>query len=228
MSKQPTLIVMLTYNDCTVMNAEEIFAQCRESQAEYWGFKEAPLPHSRMKELFREMKRCGKKTVLEVVAYTEAECLAGARAAVDCGCDMLMGTLFYDSVNALCRAHGIRYLPFVGDVFDRPSVLDGTADAMIEEAKRYLAKGAYGIDLLGYRFTGDASALIRSFLRGVDAPVCVAGSVRSMEQLAEIKALAPAAFTIGSAFFEHCFGGSFAEQINKVCDFMKEPAAALC
>jgi len=40
---------------------------------------------------------------LEVVAYTEKECIEGAKMAVECGCDILMGTIFFDSVNELCK-----------------------------------------------------------------------------------------------------------------------------
>jgi len=145
MAHTPVLIVMLTYNDRTVDNAAEIFAQCKESAAEYWGFKEAPLPLPEMKALFSEMKRCCKKTVLEVVAYTEEECLSGAKAAAECGCDILMGTLFFDSVLDFCKQHGIRYMPFVGKVFDRPSVLGGSPEDMLADAKAYLQKGAYGV-----------------------------------------------------------------------------------
>ena len=39
------------------------------------------------------MKECGKTTFLEVVAYTEAECLEGAKMGVECGVDYLMGTM---------------------------------------------------------------------------------------------------------------------------------------
>ena len=66
--KAPRLIVMLTYNDMTVENAEEIFEKCKDTKAEFWGFKEAPLPLDRMKRLFARMKDCGKTTFLEVVS----------------------------------------------------------------------------------------------------------------------------------------------------------------
>ena len=143
---------MLTWHDYTVENAEEIFEQCKLSKAKYWGFKEHPLPLDRMKALFHHMKQCGKTTVLEVVAYTEQEGLEGARIAATCGCDILMGTKFHDSINSYCLEHGIKYMPFVGDVTGRPSVLEGTIDGIIAQAQDYIAKGAYGIDLLGYRF----------------------------------------------------------------------------
>ena len=110
MKKKPILVVMLTYNDMTVENAYEIFDQCRDSKAEYWGFKEEPLPLDEMKKLYAYMKECGKKTSLEVVAYTEKECIEGAKMAVKCGCDMLMGTIYFDSVNKICKENGLEYI----------------------------------------------------------------------------------------------------------------------
>ena len=93
---------------------------------------------------------------------------------------------------------------------------------MIAEAQRYIAKGAYGIDLLGYRFIGDAVALNEAFVKSVDAPVCLAGSIDSFKRLDEVKQAAPWAFTIGSAFFDKKFGETFEEQINAVCDYMEQ------
>lgn len=58
----PSLIVMLTHEDQTVQNAYEIFDAYKDSDAEYWGFKEEPLPLSQMKDLYAYMKSCGKKT----------------------------------------------------------------------------------------------------------------------------------------------------------------------
>ena len=116
----------------------------------------------------------------------------------------------------------MKYMPFVGKVSERPSILEGTAEEMIEEAKSYIAKGAYGIDLLGYRYTGDAQHLNESIVSEVDAPICIAGSVNSFERLKELKRINPWSFTIGSAFFDNMFEGTFKEQINKVCDFMEE------
>lgn len=222
MPNHPQLIVMLTYNDQTVNNAYDIFDQCRNSQAEYWGFKEAPLPLAEMKRIYDYMKACGKTTFLEVVAYTEPECLAGAQMAVACGCDILMGTVFSDAVNDYCRANGLKYMPFVGEITGRPSVLHGTVEGMIAEAREYLAKGAYGIDLLGYRYEGDAAALNKAFTAAIDAPVCLAGSINSCQRLDEVKEAAPWAFTIGSAFFDQQFGGDFCEQIDRVCAYMKK------
>lgn len=221
MEHKPELIVMLTRNDHTAENAYEIFDQCRDSKARFWGFKERPLPIGQMKELYTHMKARGKTTFLEVVAYTEEECVAGAETAAACGCDYLLGTLFFDSVNRLCREKGLNYMPFVGRVTGRPSVLEGTPEDMIAQARSCLEKGIHGFDLLGYRYTGNAAALNRQFVSQVDAPVCLAGSINSWQRLGEVLSVNPWAFTIGSAFFEHRFSGTFREQIDKVCDYIR-------
>ena len=220
MGNAPELIVMLTHNDLTVHNAYDIFDQCRNSRAKFWGFKEEPLPLEQMKKLFRYMKSCGKTTFLEVVAYSEKECMDGAKKAVECNCDFLLGTTFSDSINEFCRLNHIKYMPFVGKITGRPSVLDGTVEDMIQEAKTYIAKGVYGIDLLGYRYTGDATRLNREFVASVNVPVCIAGSVNSYERLTELKSIAPWSFTIGGAFFENKFDGTFQEQVDKVCEYV--------
>lgn len=222
MENKLNLVVMLTHNDKTVNNAYEIFEQCKNSKAEFWGFKEEPLSLEEMKKLYRYMKDCGKKTVLEVVAYTEREGLEGAKMAVECECDILMGTMYFDSINEFCKKNNLKYMPFVGKVIERPSILEGTIDDMINEANNLLKKGVYGFDLLGYRFTGNAKELNKMFVSNVNAPVCIAGSVNSYERLDELKNANPWAFTIGGAFFENKFGNDFTEQINKVCEFIKE------
>ena len=218
--EHPELIVMLTWHDYTVENAAEVFEQCKNSKAQFWGFKEHPLPLDEMKAIYDRMRECGKTTFLEVVAYSENEGLEGAKIAAACGCDILMGTKFFNSINDYCREHGIKYMPFVGEVTGRPSVLEGTIEGMIAEARSYIERGAYGIDLLGYRFTGDAIALNEAFVAGVDAPVCIAGSIDSYARLDEVRRAAPWAFTIGGAFFENKFEGTFAEQVDKVCDYV--------
>jgi phosphoribosylformimino-5-aminoimidazole carboxamide ribonucleotide (ProFAR) isomerase len=81
----------------------------------------------------------------------------------------------------------------------------------------------YGIDLLGYRYTGDGAALNRQVVKAVSGPVCVAGSVDSYRRLSELKELDPWGFTIGSAFFDHRFGDDIAAQIDAVCAYMERP-----
>lgn len=224
---KPELIVMLTHNDRTVENAIEIYRECKNSKAKYWGFKEVGIPLEQMKSLCAEMKADGKTTFLEIVAYTEEECLAGAKVAVECGFDYLMGTMYFDSVRDLVRNAGIKYMPFVGDVRERPSVVYGTIESTIQEGVELIKSGNIdGIDLLGYRFVGDAVKLNHDFVEAVQpyGPVCLAGSVSSYQRLDEVAYAGAWAFTIGGAFFENKFDGTFAEQIDKVVDYMRAKA----
>lgn len=221
MKENLNLIVMLTHNDKTVKNSFKIFEECRNSKAKLWGFKEKPLPVDEMKKLYKYMKKCGKMTFLEVVEYTEKEGLEGAKLAVECGCDILMGTVFFDSINEFCKSNNLKYMPFVGKVTQRPSILEGDINEIIVEAKEYQKKGVYGFDLLGYRYVGDAVELNKKFVEEIEIPVCLAGSINSYMRLDEVKNVKPWAFTIGSAFFENKFDGTFKEQINKVYEYIE-------
>ena len=223
MKNIPELIVMLTWHDKTVENAIEIFEACKDAPAKFWGFKEVGLPEDKMIDLVKRMKAAGKTTFLEVVDYTEEGCIEGAKIAARCGFDVLMGTVYFDSVKAVADEAGIRYMPFVGELSGRPSVLGGTIEGMIEEANKLVdEKGLTGFDLLGYRYVGDAVKLNQKFVKNVRADVCLAGSVSSFQRLDEVKATGAWTFTIGGAFFEEKFGKGFAEQIKIVVDYMNK------
>ena len=142
--------------------------------------------------------------------------------AAEYGCDVLMGTMYFDSINEFCKEHGLKYMPFVGTVEERPSVLKGNVDEIINEAKLCIEKGVDGFDLLGYRFVEDAFELNKRFVNEVNSPVCIAGSVNSYERLDELKSIKPWAFTIGSAFFDNAYGNDFARQIDNVCEYIEK------
>ena len=144
----PKLITMLTYNDETVDDALSIFRECASLVCDFWGFKDVGLPEDRMKELVTAMKQAGKTMFLEVVSLTEEECLRGARIAVECGFDYLMGTVFFQSVFDYLKSHAKLYLPFCGKVTGHPSVVVGTIEDAIEEGKRLQKLEVTGFDLL--------------------------------------------------------------------------------
>lgn len=213
---------MLTHHDVTVQNAYEIFDSCKQLDQKYWGFKEEGISFPEMKRLCNYIKENGKVAVLEAVAYTEGKCLDAASVAAKCGFDILMGTLYYESVNEFCKENAIKYMPFVGRVSGRPSVLEGDIEDIVDEANRLLKKGVFGIDLLGYRYVGDCETLDSELVSRVNAPVCLAGSIDCIARLDAVKRVSPFAFTVGSAFFEHKFGDSFSEQIEFINDYMKK------
>ena len=60
--------------------------------------------------------------------------------ALECGCDILMGTVYFDSINAFCKKNGLKYMPFIGNVYNRPSILDGSIESMINQANEYIKR----------------------------------------------------------------------------------------
>ena len=97
------IIIMLTHNDKTVPDAIEIFDENKDLPIQYWGFKDVGMEPAKMKILCDKMHEAGKTAFLEVVSYSEEECMRGAKLAVDCGFDYLLGTLYYDSVAAYIK-----------------------------------------------------------------------------------------------------------------------------
>ena len=220
---RPEIIIMLTHNDVTVKNAAEIFEECKDIEAvKYWGFKNVGLPKDQMKALTAAMKAAGKTTFLEVVTYDEASCLDGAQTAIDCGFDYLMGTLYYDSVAKLLKDNGMSYLPFVGKVSGSPSILEGTNEEIIQDAKDMMAKGITGFDILAYRHVVDGEKLAYDFCKAVDAQICIAGSINSFARIDTMFDIGPWTFTMGSALFTKNFvpEGSFKENLQAVADYM--------
>ena len=197
------IIIMLTHNDRTVKNAQEVFDSCK------------------MAKLVASMKAAGKTTFLEVVTYSEEDCMAGAKVAVEMGFDYLMGTLFFDSVYAYLQKHQVKYLPFCGKVSGSPSVLEGSFDEIIADARSMLAKGVYGIDLLAFRHAQGAE-LAEAYCAAVDAPVVIAGSINSNERIDFINRVDPWAFTMGSALFTENFapGQGFRKNLEAVAAYM--------
>ena len=108
-----------------------------------------------MKQLVECMKDKGKVTFLEVVSLTEEECMTGARLAVGCRFDYLMGTIIYQSVYDYLKEQQKKYLPFCGRVSGHPSIVKGTIQDAIEDGKRLETLGVDEFDLLAYRFIGD-------------------------------------------------------------------------
>lgn len=220
----PKLITMLTYNDETVQDALEVFTKCSDLPCEYWGFKDIGLPLEKMKQLVATMKAAGKTTFLEIVSLTEKECLNGARVAVDCGFDYLMGTVFYNGVFEYLKDKAIKFLPFCGKVTGHPSVVEGTIQEAVEDGKKLEQIGVDGFDLLAYRYVGDPEQLAREFIAGVKLPVVIAGSIDSFDRLDIVKELNPWAFTIGTAFFDKKFvpEASFGTQIREVLSYLDQ------
>lgn len=225
MSNSVKLIVMLTNNDRTVENANKIFENCKDLEVECWGFKDIGIPVAEMQKLVKNMKRANKKTFLEVVSVGEKEGMKGAKLAVECGFDYLMGTVFYEKISDYLIGKHPKYYPFCGKIYGHPSILDGSVNEIINHAKYVLKNGAKGVDLLAYRYIKEDAdkRLIRDFLDQIKEPVILAGSIDSWDRLEKVLNYKPWGFTIGSAFFNNKFGDmNLQNQIDIVLKKVKQ------
>ena len=225
---KPKFILMLTYNDTTVKDALEIFRECKDAPVTHWGFKDVGLPPKEMKALVNEMKEAGKTTYLEVVSLSEEEGLRGAQIAVDAGFDILMGTVFFDSILEYLTDKPIKYYPFPGHIFGHPSIMDGTIEEVVAHAKFLESKGVPGMDLLSYRFIGDARQLLTEVVKATNVPIVSAGSIDSYRRIAEVWMAGAWGFTIGSALFDRKFvpDGSFKDNTLAVCEWLEKTEVA--
>jgi hypothetical protein len=225
---KPAFILMLTYNDQTVKNALEVFQECKDTPVTHWGFKDVGLSVPQMTQLVQEMKRAGKTTYLEVVSLSEQEGLAGARLAVEAGFDILMGTVFFDSILDYLKDKPIKYYPFPGHVYSHPSILDGEIGEIVKHAQFLQSRGVQGMDLLSYRYVGDAPALLRAVVAATNVPIVSAGSIESYKRLGEVWDAGAWGFTIGSALFDKKFvpDGSFKDNIHAVCYWLDKRSEA--
>jgi hypothetical protein len=219
---KPEFILMLTYNDTTVKNALRIFRECRDIPVTHWGFKDVGLPPEEMKALVKEMKDAGKTTYLEVVSLSEEEGLRGAKIAVEAGFHVLMGTVFFDSILDYLRDKPIQYYPFPGHIFGHPSVMDGSIEEVVAHARFLEGKGVPGMDLLSYRYVGDARQLLTEVVKATEVPIVSAGSIDSYRRMAEVWQAGAWGFTIGSALFDKKFvpDGTFRQNTVAVCDWL--------
>ncbi len=220
---KPEFILMLTYNDTTIKDALKLFLECKDTPVIHWGFKDVGLPPEEMKSIVREMKNAGKTTYLEVVSLSEQEGLDGAKIAVEAGFDILMGTVYYDSIMDYLNGKPIKYFPFPGHIFGHPSVMDGTIDEVVAHARFLESNGVSGMDLLSYRYVGDARSLLKEVVKATKVPIVSAGSIDSFRRIAEVWQAGAWGFTIGSALFDKKFvaDGSFRENVITVCDWLE-------
>jgi hypothetical protein len=219
----PKLILMFTLNDVTVPDALDYFEKVKDLPVDFFGFKELGLVSEKMQELNNRIHRAGFKSFLEVVEYEEDKILGPAQQAVDMGFDYLMGTINFPSIWDIVGKgtnKKINYFPFLGKIYDRPSVLDGSIEEIVAEGKKLIEEGADGFDLLLYRYKypEKIESLIKACVNRLNAPIVSAGSINSFERLQATIDQGVWGFTIGGAFFEKKFApeGSYRDNVIAV------------
>jgi uncharacterized protein related to proFAR isomerase len=213
-------ILMLTNNDVTVENAISAYDSMQTSQIHYVGFKDIGLPVKDLKVLAQRIREDGRKVMLEVVATSKESELESIQAALDIGVDYLLGGRHVDDALALLRGSPVQYFPFAGHTVDHPTILQGTMDEIVDDARRIASlPGVHGLDLLAYRFAGqgDPADLTRRVVNAVNVPVIAAGSIDSPARVQAMIGTGVWGFTVGSAIFQGAFVNQFmAAQVNTI------------
>jgi hypothetical protein len=213
----PDFIFMLTRADRTIEDAQRRLPEVLGAGVRHIGFKDVGLPPPALHRLAQAIRAAGARTYLEVVSLDAACEAASARMALDLGIDVLMGGVRPEAVTPVIAGSSIRYYPYPGDVVGHPCVLTGTIASILESARRLLATpGVRGVDLLAYRFPGDAAALMRAVCEAAAGrPVVVAGSLDRPERLQSVAASRASGLTVGTAALDGVFpcGPALADQL---------------
>ncbi|MGL4232527.1 MAG: 4-hydroxythreonine-4-phosphate dehydrogenase [Casimicrobium sp.] len=199
-------ILMLTRNDRTVVNARAVYQDVRRCDLRYVGFKDIGLPFDELRRLADDIRGDGRKVMLEVVSATQESELRSIEAAIKLKVDYLLGGRHATEAVKLLKGLPIQYFPFVGHTVGHPTMLTGTIADIVEDAQRLCAiDGVHGLDLLAYRFNGDAPTLARRVVQAVSKPVIAAGSIDRPERVLAMREAGARAFTVGSALFDGLF-----------------------
>lgn len=223
-------VFMLTRDDATVANAREVLAEVASTGLRHVGFKDVGAPLDVLRDLADRAHDAGMEVMLEIVATDREAELRSLRAAASLGVGWVLGGTHVEEGAAELRGSGILYCPFPGRVVGHPSVLEGSLDEIVADARRLVeSDGVHGVDLLAYRHaTVDPLELTRAVVGVVPGPVIVAGSIATLEQVAAVRAAGAWGFTIGGAIFEGRLpGGTVRGQVAAVLEALREPAEAV-
>jgi hypothetical protein len=204
---RPDFVFMLTRGDVTIADAREQLPHALAAGVGHIGFKDVGLPLAEMRALAGEIRSAGAVLYLEMVSLDADAEAQGARTAVALGVDVLMGGVRPHVVEPIIAGTQVRYFPFPGEVVGHPSRLAGDIASIARSAGDLAARdGVHGLDLLAYRFAGDAPALVSAVCRAAGGkPVIVAGSIDCEARIAAIAAAGAAGFTVGGAALDADF-----------------------
>lgn len=214
-------VFMLTHGDATVQGAAEVCRELAPLDIGVVGFKDVGLPPQRLKEVVAVLREQDRTIALEVVNPDPEQEFRAIELGLELGVDLLLGGTQLEEALKRIGSAPVRYCPFPGTVVGHPSVLEGTHDEIVAHALELAAnERVWGLDLLAYRFAGDADALMRETVAAVDKPVIVAGSVADAGRIAKIAAAGAWGFTVGSAAFDGLFvpGAPLLDQLHAVIE----------
>lgn len=215
-------IFMLTRQDRTVEDAEDLVDAVSDLGVRHIGFKDLGVPRRTLERIVARIRARSGVCYLEVVSTTPEAVSASLSTGVALGVDCILGGTDLDAARRVLGTLA-GYFPFPGRPVGHPTRLEGTPARVESDARAARERGCGGIDLLAYRATeADPLALVRAARRGVgDGQLIVAGSVHSAQQIHAIGAAGADAFTIGSAALDGTFSptkGSLRAQIRDILE----------
>ena len=200
-------IFMLTRDDMTVENCLEVFEEAASVGLAHVGFKDVGVSLQTLRKLNQAIQASGATSYLEVVSTSPEACLRSAAKALEIGVDCILGGTDIEAMLAALKGGKATYMPFVGRTIGHPTKLGGSPDDIAEGAKRALALGCAGVDLLAYRATeAQPLDLIRAARAAMPkGQLVVAGSIDSAERVDAVAQAGADAFTVGTAVFDRIF-----------------------
>ena len=199
-------VFMLTRDDRTVADAHAVLDRIGTVGLRHIGFKDVGLPFAELRTLAERIHQLGARSYLEVVSADATAELRSIGAAVDLGVDVVLGGAHVAEAVKVLEGAPVEYWPFPGRVEGHPSVLRGDAAEIVASAKEIAARqGVHGLDLLAYRFAGDAAALAANVVSSVDIPVLAAGSIDQADRITALSEAGVWGFTVGTAVLDGSF-----------------------
>lgn len=215
-------IMMLTRNDRTVEDADELVESIIGWGVTHIGFKDIGVPPAVMRSLVGKIRAAGAVSYLEVVSTTPEAVVASLTAGRNLGVDRTLGGTNIEAAKGILSDLA-GYYPFPGRPVGHPTKLGGTAALVADHCRAARAVGCGGVDLLAYRATEaeplDLVRAARGALNG--GRLIIAGSVKSREQIHALAAVGADAFTIGSAAFDGSFSPSKGSLRSQILDILE-------
>ena len=196
---------MLTREDRTIPDPVAACTGLGGLGLEQVGFKDVGLAPSLLSDLVTAVHDLGAEASIELVGLEPADEARWAGRAAEAGVDAVLGGAHPQLVTRALAGAPVRYLPFVGEVSGHPTRLGGTVREIVESARRLADLGVQGLDLLAYRFDGDAPALAEAVAGATDLAVVAAGGISTDQQIVAMTHAGVWGFTMGTAVFDGAY-----------------------
>lgn len=228
----PQFILMLTRDDRTLPDPVSVCADLAGLDVAQLGFKDVGLDAELLGDLAAAIHGLGAEASIELVGLDEEAEVRWAGRAAEAGIDRVLGGAHAGPVVHELAGSAVQYFPFAGAVGGHPTQLWGTVETIVDSARRLTDLGVDGVDLLAYRFNGDAPALTEAVVRATGLPIVAAGGIHSDEQISALARAGVWGFTMGTAMFDGSYrpeARSLRQRVTSALQVAREGAGeALC